>query len=68
MSPNYPELSRIAIAYLNIPISSVDVERIFSIYRDVLTEKRTRLKLSSLSALCMINYNSNFSDEMNELY
>lgn len=68
MSPNCPELSRIAIAYLNTPVSSVDVERSFSLYRDILTDKRTRLKLSSLSALCMISYNSNFNDEMNELF
>ena len=54
-----PVLSKIAIRSLNIPVTSVDVERSFSLYRDVLSHRRTNLKLSSINTFSMMNYNSN---------
>ena len=62
----FPELSKVAIEHINTPVSSVDVERSFSLYRDILSHKRTQLKNSSLNTLCMINYNHNFNDDMDE--
>jgi len=60
---NCPELATLAIRSLNVPVASVDVERSFSMYRDILTDKRCGLTLSSLNSLCIINYNRNFNDD-----
>jgi len=51
---------------LNTPVNSVDVERSFSMYRNILTDKRCRLIESSIEALSLINYNVNFNIENNE--
>ena len=48
LANSFPNLSKIVIKYLNTPVTSVDVERSFSMYRDILTDKRCRLKESSI--------------------
>jgi len=62
----FPNLSKLAIKCLNTPVNSVDVERSFSMYRNILTDKRCRLIESSIEALSLINYNVNFNIENNE--
>ena len=64
MSLNCPELSKLAIQSLNTPVTSVDIERSFSMYRDILSHKRCSLKLSSINVLSMANYNKNFNNEI----
>ena len=62
LTNNCPELAKVAIRSLNMPVTSVDVERSFSMYRDILSHKRCSLKLDSISSLSMINYNSNIDN------
>jgi len=50
LSSNCPELVKVAIRSLNLPGTSVNVERSFSIYRDILSHKRCSLKLDSINA------------------
>ncbi|TFK82771.1 hATC-domain-containing protein, partial [Polyporus arcularius HHB13444] len=47
----YPRLSRMAIAYLTIPGTSVDIERIFSRGRLLLPHVRNGLSARSIRAL-----------------
>ncbi|OBZ79481.1 putative AC9 transposase [Grifola frondosa] len=47
----YPHLSRMALDYLSIPATSVDVERMFSCGRLVLSHVRSRLSAQSTRAL-----------------
>ncbi|KIL54603.1 hypothetical protein M378DRAFT_47609, partial [Amanita muscaria Koide BX008] len=50
----YPRLYRMALDYLTIPATSVDVERLFSRGRLVLAHTRSRLSvLSTRSLLCL---------------
>ncbi|EIW52965.1 hATC-domain-containing protein [Trametes versicolor FP-101664 SS1] len=50
----YPRLSRMAIDYLNIPATSVEVERIFSRGRLLLSHVRNRLTAESTRAsICL---------------
>jgi hypothetical protein len=60
---NCPQLANLAIRSLNVPVASVDVERSLSMYRNILTDKRCGLSLSSINALSIINYNHNFNDD-----
>jgi len=62
-----PSLSNIAIRSLNVPVTSIDVERSFSAYRDILSHKRTSLKLLSINVLSMTNYNSNINNNEEDL-
>ena len=62
----FPNISKLAIKCLNTPVTSADVERSFSMYRNIVTDKRCRLKESSTEALSLINYNVNFNIESNE--
>jgi hypothetical protein len=50
----YPRLSRMAIDYLSIPATSVDVERVFSKGRILLSHLRSRLSVQSTRALMCI--------------
>ena len=59
MKINSPQLSGLAIRNLNAPVASVDVERSFSIYRDILSHKRCNLTSRSLNTLSMINFHHN---------
>jgi len=47
----YPRLSRMALDYLTIPATSVDVERLFSHGRIILTDTRSGLSVASKRAL-----------------
>ena len=67
MATSFPNLSKLAAKSLNTPTSSVDVERSFSMYRDILSHKRCRLKEASIEALSMLNYNTNFNEYDNTL-
>lgn len=51
------------------PITSCDVERTFSIYKDVLNSKRTKLTEENLEKLLLVNINTpllNLNDKMNK--
>ncbi|KAF5335302.1 hypothetical protein D9611_011794 [Ephemerocybe angulata] len=52
----YPRLSRMALDYLTIPATSVDVERVFSRGRLIITHLRNRLTAQSIRALLCMNY------------
>jgi hypothetical protein len=53
----YPKLSCMAIDYLTIPATSVDVERVFSRGRLLLSHVRSRLSVQSTRALlCLGNW------------
>src|SRR6185369_3597647 len=52
----------IALKYVWLPVSGVDVERSFSIYKSILTDKRTALKEDSIKKLNFMYFN--FSDEL----
>ncbi|KIM66468.1 hypothetical protein SCLCIDRAFT_110613 [Scleroderma citrinum Foug A] len=47
----YPQLSRMALNYLSIPATSIDVERLFSRGRLLLSHVRSRLSAQSTRAL-----------------
>ena len=47
----FPTLSPIALKYVWLLVSGVDVERSFSIYKSILTDKRTALKEDSIKKL-----------------
>ncbi|KIM62895.1 hypothetical protein SCLCIDRAFT_118619, partial [Scleroderma citrinum Foug A] len=47
----YPRLSRMALDYLTIPATSIDVERLFSKGRVLLPHLRNRLSSQSICAL-----------------
>ncbi|KZV90026.1 hypothetical protein EXIGLDRAFT_559559, partial [Exidia glandulosa HHB12029] len=51
----YPRLSRMAMDYLSIPATSVDVERTFSKGRILLSHIRNRLSAQSTRALLCLN-------------
>jgi hypothetical protein len=50
----YPRLSRMAIDYHSIPATSVDVERVFSKGRILLSHIRSRLSVQSTRALMCV--------------
>ncbi|KIL58825.1 hypothetical protein M378DRAFT_85883, partial [Amanita muscaria Koide BX008] len=50
----YPRLSRMARDYLTIPATSVNVERVFSMGRILLSHLRSRLSVQSTRALMMV--------------
>ncbi|KIL55688.1 hypothetical protein M378DRAFT_90563, partial [Amanita muscaria Koide BX008] len=53
----YPRLSRMALDYLTIPATSVDVERLFSWGRILLSHLRNRMSAqTSRALLCLGNW------------
>ena len=50
----YPRLSRMAVDYLSIPATSVDVEHVFSKGRVLLSHVRSRLSVQSTRALMCV--------------
>lgn len=60
---NCDQLSKLAIKSLSIPVASVDVERSFSLYRDILSQRRCSLSLPSINTLNMFNFNNNIDSE-----
>ena len=58
MMQQLPLLSKIALDYIWLPISSCSVERSFSMYNSLLDSDRQNLSLDSLKNLNMLYYNS----------
>lgn len=58
MRSRTPELSAIATRYLSVPINSVDAERSFSAYNNVVSDKRHNLSEASTEMLVKLYYNS----------
>ncbi|GES86291.1 CGG triplet repeat-binding protein 1 [Rhizophagus clarus] len=54
-----PILSKIALDYIWLPVSSCSVERSFSIYNNILDENRQNLSEDSLKRLNMMYFNGN---------
>lgn len=56
-SRRFPNLSKAAMKYIFFPLSSVEVERSFSLYKTLLTDKRERLNEQSTKTLMLLNFN-----------
>jgi hypothetical protein len=54
-----PNLSKIALIYIWLPVAGVDVERSFSNYKSILSERRMRLSEKSISMLNFLYHNQN---------
>ena len=54
-----PILSKIALDYIWLPVSSCSVERSFSVYNNILDENRQNLSEDSLKRLNMMYFNGN---------
>ena len=52
-----PELSTIALVYIWLPVSGVDVERSFSSYKSILSNRRIALKEESIQMLNFLYFN-----------
>jgi hypothetical protein len=53
-----PNLSKIALIYIWIPVSGVDVERSFSIYKNILSDRRVNLSENSINILNFMYFNN----------
>ena len=58
MRTRTPALADIALTYLSIPTNSVDAERSFSAYNNVLTDKRHNLTDENTKRLCGLYFNA----------
>lgn len=58
-STTLPNLSKIALIYIWLPVAGVDVERSFSDYKNILNERRIRLSEKSISILNFLYHNQN---------
>ena len=54
-----PNLSKIALIYIWLPVARVDIECSFSNYKNILSERRMRLSEKSISMLNFLYYNKN---------
>ena len=54
-----PNLSKVALIYIWLPVAGVDVERSFSNYKNILSERRMRLSEKSISMLNLLYHNQN---------
>lgn len=52
-----PELSALALVYIWLPVSGVDVERSFSSYKSILSDRRIALKEESIQMLNFLYFN-----------
>ena len=52
-----PELSALALVYIWLPVSGVDVERSFSSYKAILSDRRIALKEESIQMLNFLYFN-----------
>jgi hypothetical protein len=52
-----PELGVLALIYIWLPVSGVDVERSFSSYNSILSDRRTALKKESIQMLNFLYFN-----------
>lgn len=64
----YPQLSKMAVDYLSIPATSASVERLFSAGKNMVTDKRNRLSISSMQAVMSLKswWNSVFEERYEE--
>jgi hypothetical protein len=63
-----PELSSLALIYIWLPVSGVDIERSFSSYKSILSDRRVALKEENIQMLNFLYFNlSNNDDYNNEL-
>ncbi|GES87407.1 CGG triplet repeat-binding protein 1 [Rhizophagus clarus] len=63
-----PELSSLALIYIWLPVSGVDIERSFSSYKSILSDRRVSLKEENIQMLNFLYFNlSNNDDYNNEL-
>jgi len=53
-----PNLSKIALVYIWLPVSGVDVERNFSNYKRILDDRRRSLSENSIEMLNFLYYNN----------
>jgi hypothetical protein len=58
MRTRTPALADIALTYLSIPTNSVDAERSFSVYNNVITDKRHNLTDENTKRLCGLYFNA----------
>ncbi len=54
-----PELSSLALIYIWLPVSGVDIERSFSSYKSILSDRRVALKEESIKMLNFLYFNLN---------
>lgn len=52
-----PNISKIALVYIWLPVSGVDVERSFSAYKRILADNRHALSENSIQMLNFVNFN-----------
>ena len=52
-----PELSSLALTYIWLPVSGVDIERSFSNYKSILSDRRVALKEDSIKMLNFLYFN-----------
>lgn len=62
-----PELSTLALVYIWLPVSGVDVERSFSSYKSILSDRRTALKEESIQMLNFLYFNLGNNIDYNQL-
>ena len=55
---NLPNLSKLALIYIWLPVSGVDVERSFSNYKRILDDRRRSLSEDSIEMLNFLYYNN----------
>lgn len=58
MRARVPKLSDLALQYLSIPVNSVDAERSFSAYNNIVSDKRHNLSDANTKMLLKMYYNS----------
>ena len=52
-----PELSSLALTYIWLPVSGIDIERSFSSYKSILSDRRVALKEDSIKMLNFLYFN-----------
>ncbi len=52
-----PEFSALALIYIWLPVSGVDIERSFSNYKNILSDRRVTLKEASIQMLNFLYFN-----------
>ena len=62
MQDRTPTLTKLASHYLCVPVNSVDAERSFSVYNNVVTDKRHNLTDENTAMLVGLYYNVNNMD------
>ena len=62
MAAQVPNLASIAMNYLSMPVNSVDAERSFSVYNNVITDKRHNLSDENTKMFVGLYYNATVSE------